>query len=62
VTLLDCQVLTGLADDQAKLAEWWSAKRVQAKSGARREQAPIGKEERLAEVAEVPQPRLMVAA
>ena len=41
VMLLDCQMLTGFADDQAKLAEWRLAKRVQAKSGARREEAPI---------------------
>jgi hypothetical protein len=59
VTLLDVQVLTGFADDEAKLAEWRSAKRVQAKSGARREEAPIAREEVAAEVA---QPRLSVAA
>jgi hypothetical protein len=57
-TLLDCQVLTGFADDQAKLAEWRSAKRVQEKSGARHEDAPIEREQGI----ESPQPRLMVAA
>jgi hypothetical protein len=58
VTLLDCQVLTGFADDQAKLAEWRLAKRVQAKSGARREEAPV----EIEGVVEAPQPRLVVAA
>ena len=61
-TMLDCQILTGFADDQAKLAEWRSAKRVRAKSGASRDEAPIESEEVVAEVIEVPQPRLMVAA
>jgi len=41
VTMLDCQILTGYADDAAKLAEWRSAKRVRAKSGVRSEEVSI---------------------
>lgn len=41
LTLLECQIVTGFAEDGAKLAEWRSAKRVRAKSCVPREEVQV---------------------